>query len=99
MPRGIEDTYTRILCQLREKHPGRVDDMRAILRWLVRGITPLTLQKIAEATSLAPGEDCFDEDGVATDPTDLAKLLGSLIEVHISGKPEDSAAKSGEETI
>lgn len=69
----------QILVQLIDHHPEERDDMKAMLRWLVGAMAPLTLEEIAEGISLRDGDKALDGEGIATDPTSLASLLGSLI--------------------
>jgi len=53
--------------------------MKAMLRWLVGCMVPLSLEEIAEAISITSNDTSFDEDAVATDPASLGPLLGCLI--------------------
>ena len=89
LPSTVYATYDEILRHLWEKNPTDVDDARTILQWLVYCETPLTLRQVAEIVSIRPGDQNFDESGIATDLLDLAACLGSLVSLYT----EDTAAK------
>jgi hypothetical protein len=82
LPTGINETYDEILQQLCAQHPETIDEFRLILRWLVGSTVPLTLDQLAEAVSIRPGDRRLERDGIATDPMDLAACCGSLVTVY-----------------
>ncbi len=82
LPRGINATYDDILQQLCAKHPESIDEIRLILQWLIGSTVPLSLDQLAEAVSIRPGDNRLDRDGIATDAMDLAACCGSLVTVH-----------------
>ncbi len=72
LPRGLDETYTRILQKIQEESPDSVDCVKTILRWLIGTAEPLTLDQLAEAISIESFDTCRDSDAIATDPRDLA---------------------------
>lgn len=80
---GINATYDEVLQQLCVQHPESIDDIKLILRWLVGSAVPLTLDQLAEAVSIRPGDERLERDGIATDPMDLAACCGSLITLYM----------------
>jgi hypothetical protein len=56
--------------------------MKLIYQWLQCSIIPLTLEQVAEVVSIRPGDQTFDESGIATDLLNLAASLGSLVTLY-----------------
>lgn len=79
LPKGLDDTYERILQQIMTKTPEKVDEVKAILQWLVESMAPMTLDELAEAISIQPDDTRLDRDGITTDPEDLVALCRSLV--------------------
>lgn len=88
LPRGLDETYVRILANVKQNYPDRVDRLKQVLEWLLLAESRLSLQVIAEAVSIRPEDKQFEVEGVATNPETLVALLGSLITVQV----EDDAS-------
>lgn len=83
LPTDINATYNEIIQQLCIQYPESIGEIRAILRWLVGSTVPLTLDQLAEAVSIRPGDESLERDGIATDFMDLAACCGSLVTIYI----------------
>ncbi|KAA6408778.1 MAG: hypothetical protein FRX48_07121 [Lasallia pustulata] len=79
LPKGLDDTYERILQQIISKTPEKVEEVKTILQWLVESVAPMTLHELAEAISIEPNDTELDPDGIATDPEDLVAMCRSLV--------------------
>jgi len=82
LPTSINATYDEILQQLCTQNPENIDEIRLILEWLVGSSVPLTLDQLAEAVSIRPGDRRLERDGIATDAMDLAASCGSLVTIY-----------------
>lgn len=82
LPSSIYETYDEILYQLCRKNPDDIQDIKRILQWLLCSRVPLTLEELAEAISIRPGDETLDESGIATDIMDLAACCGSLVTIN-----------------
>jgi hypothetical protein len=85
LPTGISATYDEIIKQLCVQYPESIDEIRAILRWLIGSTVPLTLDQLAEAVSIRSEDERLDRDGIATDAMDLAACCRSLVTVYKQG--------------
>jgi hypothetical protein len=85
LPTGISATYDEIIQQLCTQYPESIGDIRAALRWLIGSTVPLTLDQLAEAVSIRPGDERLERDGIATDSMDLAACCGSLVNIYTQG--------------
>ena len=79
LPKGLDDTYERILQQIISKTPEKVEEVKTILQWLVESMAPMTLHELAEAISIEPNDTELDPDGITTDPEDLVAMCRSLV--------------------
>ena len=79
LPKGLDDTYERILQQIISKTPEKIEEVRLILQWLVESMAPMTLHQLAEAISIQPDDNKLDPDGITTDPEDLVAMCRSLV--------------------
>ncbi|KFY37903.1 hypothetical protein V495_06869 [Pseudogymnoascus sp. VKM F-4514 (FW-929)] len=82
LPSSIYETYDEILDQLCRKNPDDIQEIKRILQWLLCSRVPLTLEELAEAISIRPGDETLDESGIATDVMDLAACCGSLVTIN-----------------
>lgn len=82
LPKGLDETYIRILANIKTKYSDRVDEVKQVLQWLLAGSSLVSLSHLAEAISLQPADTCFEIDGVATNPEDVVGILGSLITIN-----------------
>lgn len=69
------------------KTPEKVDEVKAILQWLVESMAPMTLYELAEAISIQPDDTRLDRDGITTDPEDLVAMCRSLVVLDRSMDP------------
>lgn len=87
LPKGLDDTYERILQQIMTKTPEKVDEVKAILQWVAESMAPMTLDELAEAISIQPDDTRLDRDGITTDPEDLVAMCRSLVVLDRSMEP------------
>lgn len=81
LPKGLDETYIRILSNIQLKYSDRVAEVKQVLQWLLIADDLVSLQQIAEAVSIQPEDNWFEIDGVATNPEDSVAVLGSLITI------------------
>lgn len=79
LPSSLYSIYDDILHDLIVKNPDDIDDIRLVLTWLLGSKVPLTLQQLAEAVSIQPGDQSLDRSGIITDVMDLAACCGALV--------------------
>lgn len=79
LPKTLDDTYERILCNIDEVH---AEDALKVLQWLAFSARPLELQEVAEATAITL-EDLprFDPEDRLRHPTDILAICSSLISI------------------
>ena len=79
LPKTLDDTYERILCNIDEDH---AEDALKVLQWLAFSARPLELQEVAEATAITlDGLPRFDPEDRLRHPTDILAICSSLISV------------------
>ncbi|KAI9890433.1 MAG: hypothetical protein M1814_003917 [Vezdaea aestivalis] len=79
LPKGLDETYLRILKQLEsENDGGEILQVQRLLRWLVHSERPLTVDELAEAISIDFEQTEFDDSAVLTEPLDLLKYAETL---------------------
>ncbi|KAL9110201.1 MAG: hypothetical protein Q9227_005262 [Pyrenula ochraceoflavens] len=79
LPRGLENTYIRLLEQIKDNNLDNLDIIIKALTWIVSSIAPLTLSQLAEAISIEPGDTYRDVEKIINDENDLLQMLGSLV--------------------
>ena len=96
LPKTLDDTYERILCNIDQDH---AEDALKVLQWLAFSARPLGTREVAEATAITLNDSpLFDPDDRLRDHTDILAICSSLIT--ISSRPidlpfEPSLAASG----
>lgn len=79
LPKTLDDTYERILCNIDEDH---AEDALKVLQWLAFSARPLELKEIAEATAITLDDlPRFDPEDRLRHPTDILAICSSLISV------------------
>ncbi len=79
LPRTLDETYERILCNIDEEH---AEDALKVLQWLAFSARPLELQEVAEATAITLDDvPRFDPEDRLRQPTDILAICSSLISV------------------
>lgn len=79
LPKTLDDTYERILCNIDKDHAA---DALKVLQWLAFSARPLELQEVAEATAITLDElPRFDPEDRLRHPTDILAICSSLISV------------------
>ncbi|OAL32656.1 Serine/threonine-protein kinase GCN2 [Fonsecaea nubica] len=71
----LDDTYERILNAIPRRNK---DDARPILQWLAYSKRPLTLDEVAEAAVLRPGDGPIDADELC-DLSEVLRICRSLV--------------------
>ncbi|MCJ1307340.1 hypothetical protein MMC25_000986 [Agyrium rufum] len=82
LPRGLDETYIKILYRMKEENEDNLDELKSLLRWLVINSGPLSFAQLAEAISISPADTARDVDAILTDPLDIMGICGSLITIH-----------------
>ena len=79
LPKTLDDTYERILCNIDQDH---AEDALKVLQWLAFSTRPLGIQEVAEATAITLNDSpLFDPDDRLRDHTDILAICSSLITV------------------
>ena len=90
LPRTLDETYERILKNVKEEH---LEDVLKMLRWLIYAKRPLTLSELAEAVAISVDDaPIFDPESRLRHPVDSFHLCSSLISVtsvNLHGDAED----------
>lgn len=78
LPRTLEGTYERILCQI----PAIDEEMAiGVLRWLVYGCSPMTIDQILEGIAVEIGETAMDPENKTNDPEDILDVCRGLVTI------------------
>ncbi|KAJ5500642.1 hypothetical protein N7453_009693 [Penicillium expansum] len=79
LPRDLDETYERMLCDIDETY---VEDVRRILTVLSFAIQPLTVSELIDAHAVELGESPYlDRDGRSYEQDDLVYICLGLIEI------------------
>ena len=79
LPRTLDDTYERILCNVDQDH---AEDALKVLQWLAFSARPLIAQEVAEATAITLDDfPKFDPEDRLRHPTDILAICSSLISI------------------
>lgn len=90
LPKSLDDTYERILCNIDQEH---AEDALKVLIWLAFSARPLVAQEVAEATAITlDGSPSFNPEDRLRHPTDILAICSSLISV--SSRPSDLSLES-----
>lgn len=77
LPKTLDDTYARILCNIHDDHQGYV---LKILQWLVYSIRPMKLVEIAEIIIVDVNENPrFDAERRFPQPRDIIMICSGLV--------------------
>ena len=77
LPKTLDDTYTRILCNIDE---GRSQYAFKILQWLTYSARPLELEELAEVLVINWEEDPrLDLENRFSEPRDILQICSSLV--------------------
>jgi hypothetical protein len=92
LPKILDATYTRILKNVPSIHQR---EMRMIPEFLTFSTRPMTLQEVAEATTVNLEKQVFDIDDRFPDPYDLLAVCSSLVSVSpISQDPQSPISRA-----
>ncbi|KAG2082406.1 ankyrin repeat-containing domain protein [Suillus cothurnatus] len=78
LPKGLHETYDRILQEIEEAGPDCRSIVERTLMWLVAALEPLNLSQLAEALSIEIGNTALNRKLSVMSPTDLFKICSSL---------------------
>ncbi|KAJ5311151.1 hypothetical protein N7476_007011 [Penicillium atrosanguineum] len=79
LPRDLDETYERMLCDIEESY---IQDVRRILTVLCFSIRPLTVKELVDAHSVELGESPYlDREGRSFEQDDLVDICLGLIEI------------------
>ncbi|KAG2146832.1 ankyrin repeat-containing domain protein [Suillus clintonianus] len=79
LPRGLYETYDRILQQIEEAGPDRRSIVERTLMWLVAALEPLNLSQLVEALSIEIGSTTLNQRLSVMSPTDLLEICSFLV--------------------
>ena len=81
LPKTLDDTYTRILCNIDEDHYQYASK---ILQWLTYSARPLKLEEVAEVIAIDVEENPrFDPGNRFPEPRDILMICSSLISLEV----------------
>ena len=80
LPKGLNETYERILLKIVSKGEATAARAEKILMWLVGAVEPLELSALEEAMMIEPGSVELNTSSRLIDPTDILTICGSLVE-------------------
>ncbi|KAI9669080.1 MAG: hypothetical protein M1831_000672 [Alyxoria varia] len=78
LPIGLDETYIRILQQIRVRFSREVQIIRKILFWLVHSMRPLSGHELAEAAFFSTDCGFLDFDSIPVSPHVLLQYSGGL---------------------
>ena len=81
LPKGIDETYVRILEKIKRDNAERMPEILNLLQWIAASKRPLTVDELAEAITIEPGAKYLDFDAVATKPEDVLRPCSTLVVV------------------
>ncbi|KAJ6069108.1 NACHT nucleoside triphosphatase [Penicillium canescens] len=91
LPRGLDGTYERILCNIAHEY---VEDVRRVLTVLCFSTRPLTIKELIDAHAVDLSEPPhIDRDGRSYEQDDLVDICLGLIEITATG------SKDGQSTL
>ena len=77
LPKTLDDTYARILCNIDEEHSK---DAFKILQWLAYSARPLRIDEVAEVIAVdIEGDSRFDPENRLREPRDILTICSSLV--------------------
>ncbi len=89
LPKSLDDTYARILCNIDEDHRQYAVK---ILQWLTHSVRPITLAEIGEVLAVDVQEDPrFDVDRRFSQPRDILMICSSLVTTAVENDDIDDA--------
>ncbi|KAH7926877.1 hypothetical protein BV22DRAFT_318170 [Leucogyrophana mollusca] len=80
LPRGLYETYDRILLGIEEKESEDSRIAQQSLVWLVGAVTPLTLSQLAEALKIEYDSPYLNDELGVINPSDILDVCGSLVD-------------------
>ncbi|KAF2816739.1 uncharacterized protein BDZ99DRAFT_492706 [Mytilinidion resinicola] len=89
LPDGLEATYEKILATSIDRYPGRLQDIKTLLQWLVASEELMSISSLSEVIAVRPGDTSLDVDAVPTDPNDILEPIWQLLVIeHLHGDAE-----------
>ncbi|KAG1732306.1 ankyrin repeat-containing domain protein [Suillus lakei] len=79
LPKGLYETYDRILQQIEEAGPDHRSIVERTLMWLVAALEPLSLPQLVEALSIEIGSTTLNQKLSVMSPTDLLEICSCLV--------------------
>jgi hypothetical protein len=84
LPRGLPETYERILSRVLESHKENQDLVANTLQWLVCAKVPLHSRALLDALAITPGDTHFDTDAM-TSEDEILRWCSSLVRRRADG--------------
>src|SRR6266487_5049573 len=85
LPRGLPETYERILSRVLESHKENQDLVANTLQWLACAKVPLNSRELVEALAFTPGDTHLDTDAM-TSEDEILRWCSSLVRRRADGK-------------
>ncbi|KAK6529883.1 hypothetical protein TWF281_009039 [Arthrobotrys megalospora] len=79
LPRGLPETYDRILVKIENDQDFRM--AKKVFNWIVAASAPLTVEELAEACAFEPGDKQYTDGRFATDDWKLVFNCNNLITI------------------
>ncbi|KAG0706479.1 ankyrin repeat-containing domain protein [Suillus ampliporus] len=79
LPKGLYETYDRILVEIEEAGPDHSSIAGRTLMWLVAAVEPLSLSQLTEALRIEIGSTKLKQGLSVMRPTDLLEICSSLV--------------------
>ncbi|KAG2070268.1 ankyrin [Suillus decipiens] len=79
LPKGLYETYDRILQAIEEAGPDRRSIVERTLMWLVASLEPLNLDQLVEALSIEIGSTTLNQRLSVISSTDLLEICSFLV--------------------
>ncbi|KAL8706555.1 MAG: hypothetical protein Q9201_000428 [Fulgogasparrea decipioides] len=81
LPRSLDETYCRILCNIPEQY---AEDAYKMLQWLTYSVRPLAITELAEVVAVnVDGSPWFECEARFPDPTEILSVLSSLVTTEV----------------
>ncbi|KAK3175846.1 hypothetical protein OEA41_007168 [Lepraria neglecta] len=87
LPKRLEEVYLRILQRVERDYENDIHRVQKLLRKLVKGSRSVSLEELAECTSidLENRGSCYDDLNIITRPRDILEMCSSLITISDDG--------------
>ncbi|KAF3804273.1 hypothetical protein GCG54_00000624 [Colletotrichum gloeosporioides] len=92
LPNGLNATYEQILGFALQRYPRRQSELKDILQWLAISLIPLSVENVAEITSIESDDTALEFEAIVTDPYDVVAPLVQLVSYYQTSRHRSHAA-------